>query len=744
MAFEENFGVERTDDGKFTISGSVEHVIFSNEENGYAICAFVTDDGDDITIVGTLPYISDGAHISVTGAWVHNPKYGRQFRVDSYEAQLPSDVDSILRYLASGAIHGVRVKTAIKIVEQFGEDTFDVIENHPEWLAQINGISRKKAFEISESFKAESGMRTTMLFFREYFGPATTVKIFKKWGSSSVELAKRNPYILCEHIDGIGFEKADAMAAKLSVSPESAERIKSGMLYLLSHNANQSGHTCLPKDKLIEGTAEMLSVKPDKAEEAFHALISLGKIKYSVFDGKTYCYESSLYEAESFVARKLDMINKLCPQTGHEDIDAFIMREQLNSGIEYAPLQKAAIKEALQSGVMILTGGPGTGKTTVVRALMNIFRSMGMEVALAAPTGRAAKRMSESTSSEAKTIHRLLEVEYGDGDSPIFLRDEKNYLDESVIIVDEASMIDIRLAAALMRAVKPGARVILIGDADQLPSVGCGNVLRDLIASEHFATIRLNVIFRQAQKSLIVTNSHAINDGICPDLGVKDNDFFFLSREGNREIAATIADLYKNRLPRTYGADTVNKIQVISPSRKGEAGTENLNVILQKTLNPPEDGKIEYRTRQLVFRVGDRVMQIKNNYEIEWTQGSREGVGIFNGDIGTIREINKDEQYMLILFDDKEVIYDFSMLEDIEHAYAITVHKSQGSEYPIVIMPIYSCPPMLMTRNLLYTAVTRAQNMVILVGREEYVSRMVENNRQSMRYTCLDKRLRGE
>ncbi len=735
------FETEEREGGNESFSGSVEHVIYRNEENGYAICNFATDGGDLVTVVGTLPYVAEGEHMTLTGSWVHNPKYGRQFKVERFEKQLPADVDSILRYLASGAIKGVGAKTAIKIVDEFGEDTFEVIEKHPEWLAQISGISKKKALEISENFRAEAGMRSTMMFFREYFGPATTVKIYKKWGTDAVAIAKENPYLLCDTIDGIGFEKADAMAAKLCHDPASESRIMSGMRYLLSHNAAKNGHICLPIDKLIEGTAQMLSVSIEKAESAYKSLVASGRARYSVFEGTTYVYTKEAYDAETFTANKLVVLDNLCPRIGYDDIERFILREEKKSGIEYAPLQRQAIREALDSGVMILTGGPGTGKTTVVRALLGIFESMDMKVALAAPTGRAAKRMSEATSCEAKTIHRLLEMEYSEGENAIFMRDERNFLDENVIIIDEASMIDCFLASSFLKAVKPGSRVILIGDADQLPSVGAGNVLRDLIASERFATVRLSTIFRQAEKSLIVTNSHAINDGVSPNLSAKDNDFFFIARESDREIALTIADLCKNRLPKKYGADTVGKIQVITPSRRGEGGTDNLNLILQESLNPAENGKKEYKHKERTFRVGDRVMQTKNNYELEWKSAYRSGFGIFNGDIGIVKDIDRGEQYMLIAFDDRSVVYDFSLLDDIDHAYAITVHKSQGSEYPIVIIPMYACPPMLMTRNLLYTAVTRAEKMVILVGREEYVKKMVENNRQSMRYTGLAKRL---
>ncbi len=731
-----------TDDGLICLSGSVEHVIFYNEENAYGICEFAIEGGDLTTIVGTLPYVGEGEHLSVFGKWVHNPKYGRQFKVERFEKQLPADVDSILRYLASGAVKGIGVKRAARIVEEFGEDTFDVIENHPEWLAQLPGISRKKAEEISENFKAESGMRSTMLFFREYFDSALSVRIYKTFGPDSVAMTKENPYILCDHVDGIDFAKADLIASKYNISPDSENRIMSGILYVLSKSSSRNGHVCLPLQELAEVASQLLSVPIGSIDSAYKRLLHYEKVKTVKAEGVTYVYAKEAYEAEDYIAKKLDSLDRLCFRIDYSDIERFILREESKFSITYAPLQRRAISMALENGVMVLTGGPGTGKTTVVRALLNIFESMDMKVALAAPTGRAAKRLSESTSNEAKTIHRLLEMEYGEGDRAVFMRDEHNLLDENVIIIDESSMIDNSLMCALLKAVKPGARMIIIGDADQLPSVGAGNVLRDIIASERFATVTLNTIFRQAQMSLIVTNSHAINEGKMPDLAVKDRDFFFLPRSTDAEIAFTVGDLYKNRLPASYGAETVKRIQVITPSRRGEAGTDNLNILLQNKLNPPDKTKREKKFRDIVFREGDRVMQTKNNYDLEWESGSKSGVGIFNGDIGTVREIDNTEQYMRIAFDDRTVMYDFSLLEDLEHAYAVTVHKSQGSEYPIVMIPMYSCPPMLMTRNLLYTAVTRAQEMVILVGREDYVRRMVENDRKANRYTCLSHRLK--
>ena len=730
------------ENGLVQINGSVEQVIYSNEENGYAICDFGTDADELITIVGTLPYISEGDTLAVFGRWVHNPKYGRQFKVEQYEKKLPADGGAILKYLSSRAVKGIGPKTAKRIVDEFGEDTFDVIENHPEWLAQLPGISLKKAEAISDDFKAQSGIRSAMIFFKDWFGPAITMKIYKKWGSAAVDVAKANPYRLCDEIYGIGFERADKIAEELGVARDSEARIMSGVHYVIKYNEMQNGHVCLPREKLRESCASLLGVSEEAANEAISALLKDGSIKYTVFDGVQYIYSEYSYNSEKYIAAKLTFADKLCPAINVDDIERFIDKEEAACGIKYASLQRRAIKLALENGVMVLTGGPGTGKTTVVRALLDIFSSMGMKIALAAPTGRAAKRLSESTVHEAKTIHRLLEMSYEGDDEAVFNRDENNCLDENVIIIDEASMIDNSLMASLLKAVKPGARIIIIGDSDQLPSVGAGNVLRDIIDSESFATVCLTEIFRQAQQSLIVTNAHAINEGRLPNITVKNNDFFYLDRRTDRDIAMTVVDLWKNRLPKSYGADTVNNIQVITPSRKGEAGTDNLNILLQSQLNPPAKGKKEYKFRDKIFREGDRVMQIRNNYDLEWERADGNGFGIFNGDIGFIEEINYAEQCMIIVFDDRRTIYDFTILDELEHAYAVTVHKSQGSEYPIVIMPMYSAPPMLLTRNLLYTAVTRAQRMVILVGRSEIIERMVSNDRQLMRYTGLARRMK--
>ena len=728
------------------LKGTVEHIIYANEDNGYTVLDFGLED-DVVTACGTMPYVSDGDSLILWGNWVHNPKYGRQFKVEQYERDMPADSTAILRYLSSRTIKGVGPKLAERIVSHFGDETLDVMENHPEWLADVPGISRKKAAEISEDFKAKAGIRSAMMFFRDYFGAAMTVKIYKQFGSSAVDMAKQNPYRLCDEVEGIGFERADQMAMSLGLDPGSEERLMSGIRYLLTSNAARNGHVCLPREKLTEAAAQLLRADTDRVESAMNTLLEQGALVCRRYEGKELMFDQETDRQEKYIADKLLLLDKLCPSIDAGDVNAFIAREERDQGVAYARGQKQAIVDALSGGVMLLTGGPGTGKTTVVHALLHIFRSMDMSVALCAPTGRAAKRLSESTSTEAKTIHRLLEMEFEEGSGRgHFRKGEQDLLEESVIIVDEASMVDNALMCSLCKAVKPGARLILIGDADQLPSVGAGRVLNDLIDSGRFATVRLTEIFRQARESLIVTNAHAINEGTYPDLTIKNNDFFFLPRRYDREIADTVVELCATRLPRAYGKATEGGIQIITPSRKGEAGTENLNRRLQSELNPPAKGKKELKYRETVFRVGDRVMQTKNNYDIEWESGSgvnqTAGSGVFNGDIGTVIFIDPSEGEMVVSFDDKEATYTGEMLDELEHAWAVTVHKSQGSEYPFVIVPMYNAPPLLLIRNLLYTAVTRAQRMVILVGREDVIRTMVDNDRQTLRYTGLAMRLK--
>ncbi len=726
-------------EAKEEIAGMVEHIIYQNEENGYTVCEIMTQEDELVTMVGEMPYLGDGETVRALGKWTVHPTFGRQFRVEYYEKALPATESAILKYLSSQTIKGIGPAIAIKIVGQYGIDTFDVIENHPEYLADIPGISLKKAKQISEDFKAQFGLRTVMMFCREYFGPATAVKIYKKWGGGSIDVIKRNPYILCDEIYGIGFEKADMIAHGLGIDNYKEERIKAGIKYVLNFNGAQNGHVFLPLDKLVASATGLLGVDESEAHNAIDALIALGDIVQKTIEKRKCIYLKAYYDAEKYSAEKLCLLDNLCPRLDVSDIHRMIMRIEGDFGVEYATMQKKAIINAVNNGVMVLTGGPGTGKTTVIRAVIRVFEDLGYKIALAAPTGRAAKRMSESTRHEAKTIHRLLEMDYSSDKKPIFRRNASSLLEENVIIVDEASMVDILLFSALLQAIKPGAKLILIGDADQLPSVGAGNVLNDIIRSDRFNTVKLKEIFRQDEESLIVTNAHAINAGEYPTLSMKDSDFFFLERADDDIIANTVAHLCAVRLPKSYGKDIINDIQVITPSRKGNAGTEMLNGLLQNAMNPYSPDKKEKKVRDIVFREGDKVMQVKNNYDIEWFNEEKDGIGIFNGDIGVISEIDNMNEKMKIVFDDNRwVDYDFSLLDELDHAYAITVHKSQGSEYPVVVIPMYGFNPRLMTRNLLYTAVTRAQKMVILVGKKGVIYKMVDTNRPTQRYTGLE------
>lgn len=724
------------------VSGIVDSIIYTNEENGYTVCEIEDPSGEPVTIVGIIPFLSEGDKITAHGTWTNHPTYGRQFKAESFEKTLPAEEGDILRYLASGSIKGIGPKTAQKIVEQFGTDSFSVIEEHPEWLSEIPGITKKKAEAISQSFKSMSGARAVMMFCNDYFTPQTAMKIYQRWGGSAVERIKTNPYRLCEDFRGISFSRADRIAMGIGLAADSDDRILHGLVYVLRQEAVRSGHTCMPDSELLRCAVELLfggdvAYAERVAEGIERAVLDLSLVPYTVGDTR-YIFEPRMYRAETYIAKKLTQIFERCPRMNSRDTSRMIESSEAKSGITYAPMQKKALSQALSDGVMILTGGPGTGKTTIIKGLISIFEALDYDVSLAAPTGRAAKRMSEATSHEAKTIHRLLEMDYAGDEASSFLRDENNTLDSDVIIIDEASMIDVPLMEALLKAIKNGARLILIGDSDQLPSVGAGNVLGDLIESGAFPVIRLTDIFRQSEESLIITNAHRINAGELPDVSRNDADFFFLRRENEEAIAATVVDLVKNRLPRSYGADIVSRIQVITPSRKGLSGTELLNMSLQEALNPHAPSKTEKKSRDVVFRVGDRVMQTRNNYEVEWeTEDGRNGLGIYNGDIGIVTDIDREEDVVTVMFDERECVLDPTQLDDIDHAYAITVHKSQGSEYPVVIIPLYACAPMLLSRNLLYTAVTRAAKMVILVGKSAILSQMIANDRHTIRCTML-------
>ena len=744
------------------ICGEVSRIIYRNDENGYTVMEIIPDGGsaaaagdEVITATGILPYAAEGQTLRAQGAWETHSRYGRQFKIESCEADMPRDAEEMYKYLASRAIKGIGPRTARRIVDRFASDTFDVIENHPEWLTDIQGISRQKAEQISESFNAQFGVRTMVMFCGDIIGPAAAVRAYNRLGGGAVDMVKKNPYLLARPDLDIGFEKADQLAAALDIPRDDPERVKAGLKYILRFNASANGNVCLPRAKLTEAACQLLSLPEGSVSAALDAGLADGELIALISGGETYIYLFSYYEAEKYIARKLNTLNSIRVNDQYDGtaVERIILSAEMDFGIEYAPLQRQAVVGAVDHGVMILTGGPGTGKTTVIRGLLRVFDRMGFKCALAAPTGRAAKRMSEATSCEAKTVHRLLEVTYAeDSDTMVFARNQDNHLEEDVIIIDEASMLDTMLMSSLLQAIKPGARLILVGDADQLPSVGAGNVLCDMIESGAFTVVALNEIFRQAGQSMIVVNAHRINNGEEPYLNSEGTDFFFISRE-EEDIPSTISDLISRRLPAKYGEEAVSGIQVITPSRRHPCGAVELNRTLQQVMNPPRKGLAEHVTAGMAgtWRIGDKVMQIKNDYNLEWERGPEHGTGIFNGDVGRIVGLDEKLKEMTVDFGGADqfygfemlVRYDFTQLNELDHAYAITVHKSQGSEYKTVIIPLYRYTPKLLTRNLLYTAVTRAKKMVILVGRRDVLSEMIRNSRHIMRYTGLKEQIRS-
>lgn len=729
-------------DEKKTVHGTVDSIIYQSDQTAYTVCVLDCG-GEPVTVVGALPYVAEGDALTCYGEFVVHPTHGEQFKCEYFERTMPESVGDILRYLSSGNVKGVGPKTAARIVDKFGEDSFEVIEKHPDWLAQISGISPKKAAVISKSFSEMTGVRNVIMFCRNLCSVESAIRIYKKWGAGAVERIREDPYRLCRDFSGIGFKRADEIALSLGVAPNDAHRLEAGVRYTLENLIRQTSNTLVSKDELLSALTDILGVDAETANKAIADSVTKSTVVMTLRGGVSYFTTERINRAERYSAIKLTLLDRKCPSVPVTDTVRLIEKCENEAGIKYAPLQKEAINSALTAGVSVITGGPGTGKTTVVRALISIFNSIGLRCALAAPTGRAAKRMSEATSCEAATIHRMLEMEYsGDDDNASFLRDDKNLLDEDAFIIDEASMIDTLLLEAFLRAVKPGARVVFIGDADQLPSVGAGNVLADLISSDVFPVIRLNQIFRQSEESMIVLNAHRINSGEMPDVSRTDGDFFFLRRPNDASCAAAVRELVSARLPRAYGEKFARGVQVITPSRKGACGTEELNRTLQAIMNPPSPHKAERTSGERVIRVGDRVMQTKNNYEIEWEKDGIEGRGVFNGDIGTVLEIDSEASQMKISFDERVCQYDFAWTEDLDHAYAITVHKSQGSEYGAVIVPLYRCAPMLLTRNLLYTAITRAEKMVILVGSEEVLAQMVANAKRAERRTALADHIR--
>ena len=727
------------------IVGTIEDVVYHNPANDYAVLELIDDrTGKLVTAVGTVPYAAAGEQMRLFGIWKEHTDYGRQLLIESYERALPTEGNDLLRYLSSGAIKGVGPSTALKIVNRFGLETFDVIEKHPEWLTDISGITRKKAAAIATSFQEQAGLRELMTICAGRVGSAVVTRAFREWGRGAAGLLRSDPYRLCRDGFGVSFARADEIAASLGVSPEAEVRVRAGISYVLSYNASVNGHTCLPYGKLVAAAADTLGLNEEQITTALDAMMREERAALRLVEGHKMVFSAENNKAEENVAQTLLSLSRHAVTFDRQNLVGMIRRMETEWGIEYAPAQREAIASALSNGVMILTGGPGTGKTTVIRALIRIFDLLDMDTVLAAPTGRAAKRMSEATVHEAKTLHRLLEM-MRDKDilTPHFARNREHPLDAMVVIVDECSMIDLPLMNALCNAMRRGSRLILVGDADQLPAVGCGNILGDLISSGVFPTVRLTEIFRQAQESLIVTNAHRILRGEMPILDRKDSDFFFLDRAREEAIPATVEELLAVRLPRAYGKEAAEGIQVITPTHRGVSGTENLNLRLQERLNPPEKGKAEIRAHGVTFRVGDKVMQVKNRYDVEWKRGDLSGTGVFNGDLGVILAVEKTDTSVTvsISFDGRVAEYDPPMLEEVEHAYAVTVHKSQGSEYPTVVLPVCSCGSLLQTRNLLYTAMTRAKERLILVGRKEILRQMVENVRKTERYTGLRDRL---
>ena len=721
------------------ISGTVAAVVFQNQENGYAVIKLDSEEGGLITVVGTIPVPVAGERLIVTGKWGTHANYGRQFEAEFLERMLPDSSKEILAYLSSRAVRGIGPKTAEKIVAAFGEDSLKILERTPERLTEISGISMKKALEMGASFRQQVGVRNLIEFLAAYHIPAeTAVQLYRAYGGRAMELVQENPYLLTQPQFGAGFSSADTLALELGFDGNDPRRVEAGVLFELRHNLG-NGHSFLPKDKLTAATASLLELEAAEVEEAMDRLCELGRIELDEIAGLQAVYLPEYYEAESYITQRILRTASQTPQARKEVSVASI--EAVN-GIRYAEKQREAICAAAQERVMILTGGPGTGKTTTLAGILTLFDQRHLQTLLAAPTGRAAKRLSELTGREASTIHRLLETQISpETGEMVFMRDEDEPLKCDALIVDEVSMVDVLLMHSLLLALPQEAKLILVGDPDQLPSVGAGRLFSDLITSGAVKTICLTEIFRQAQQSLIVMNAHAVNRGELPVLTVKDRDFFFMKRRTAESVVQTIADLCARRLPENMGIRPED-IQVISPTRKGETGTVNLNRVLQAALNPPQPSKKEKYCGEICFREGDRVMQIRNNYDILWKRpDGGSGTGIFNGDIGIICRIDPYEDQVHIRFDDRDAVYDSDMLTELELAYAITAHKSQGSEYKAVIFAVFGGAPPLLTRGVLYTAITRARELLILVGNEEVVAQMTYNNRRDKRYSGLRWRL---
>ena len=725
------------------LEGMISEIVFKNEDNGYTI-AHLVNENDEIVVVGCMPTLAIGESIEVEGKWVNHKIYGTQFEVNSFMPVTPSSLEGIYVYLSSGMIHGIGEKMAKRIIDKFGVDTLEVIQNSPEKLQEVEGIGSKKVKQIVKSYEEDRELRNIIIQLSPFgITPNYCLKIYKKYKSSAIEVINKNPYQLAEDIRGIGFKVADSIANKIGIDKNSKDRICQGILYTLNKSLS-NGHTYLPEHVLIQDSEKLLELNGEIIKECVMMLVYNQKIHVEKVNNENLIYLMPYYLAENGVCSQIVKLSQYEFEDLKIDIDNEINVLEEDKKIKLAEKQILAVKESVNSGVLIITGGPGTGKTTTINAIIDIFENNGKSVTLAAPTGRAAKRMSETSNKEAKTIHRLLEMGFSTDDDLTFFKDEEDPINSDVIIVDEVSMVDIILMYNLLRAIKLGTRVILVGDSDQLPSVGAGNVLKDMINSNIINVVKLNEIFRQAQESMIIVNAHKINNGEPLYLNTKGKDFFFIRKSTNEEILNEIIGLVSERLPKFYKVDKLKDIQVLSSMRKGELGVTNLNIELQKYLNKKEKFKVEESFSKRLFRVGDKVMQVKNNYTKKWeTEDQKEsGEGIYNGDIGYVYHIDKDKKTIYILFDQTKIVsYLYDELDEIDHSFCTTIHKSQGSEFPVVVLPIAWAPPMLLSRNLLYTAVTRAKKLVVLVGDVKYLEYMIKNNRVNQRYSNLGYKL---
>lgn len=728
------------------LAGYVEHIIYRNADNGYTVLNLVSGE-EEITCVGIFSAIAEGENIEASGDYTDHPTYGKQFKVESFEEKAPEDEEAIERYLGSGAIRGIGLALAARIVRRFKADTFRIIEEEPERLAEVKGISERKAMEIADQVNEKRDLRQAMIFLQQYgITMNLAVKVYQQYGQEVYGIIRENPYRLADDIEGVGFRTADEIAVRVGIRMDSDFRIRSGILYVLLQ-ASTEGHTYLPEEELTRRTGQLLEVGEEQIEKQYMDLAIERKIIMKQGENQTQIYAASFYYMEANTATMLKQLN-VSYEVPDLEIEERVRRIEKQTGMELDEHQMTAVKEAVRNGLLIITGGPGTGKTTTINTIIKYFEMEGLDIFLAAPTGRAAKRMSETTGFEARTIHRMLELNGGVDGAAGFERNEQNPLETDVVIIDEMSMVDISLMHALLKAVAVGTRLILVGDVNQLPSVEPGSVLRDIIRSHECNVVMLTKIFRQASTSDIIVNAHKINQGEEVTLDNKSMDFFFLKRYDADVIISVVLQLIKQKLPKFVDA-TPYDIQVLTPMRKGLLGVERLNGILQRYLNPPSPQKREKEHGDILFREGDKIMQTRNNYQLEWEIRTKyglsvdKGTGVFNGDMGIVREINDFAETMTVEFDEGRMVeYPYKLLDELELAYAITIHKSQGSEYPAVVIPLLSGPSMLMNRNLLYTAVTRARKCVTLVGNEVTFAQMVQNTSQQKRYSGLCDRLK--